>query len=261
MPSETAKGAERRPRIPLRVSELTPRELTFLRESDALAGRPVPDGEDMTQACEGGHAEAWRLLKQRAQAKATPTVDDLTRVWALLNAPTAPLPQELPALCALLESRIEEPGSPRDFHGGHTIFLAGMFLQRFLSTVPQDGGRLARLMANYVLVRRGWPMIVFRSEDGEALEAARDSEAAMGAWLVDKVREIASCGHCRNTTVTRTQVGLAIDTYRCDTCGAEFKLDWKGLQAAYRLSADPSAAAPPPVDPSKMPSRFILRNR
>lgn len=259
-PTEKVEGAAREPRTPPLMSGLTAREQDFLRQSDALAGRTLPDDEDAIPTCLAGHEEAWLLLKQRAQARATPTLDDLIHLWALLTAPTTPVPEALPELCALLSQRVDEPGSPRDYYGGHTIFLAGLFLQRFLSAIWQDG-RFARLMANYVLVRRGWPMVVFRTEDSASLEAASHSDVAMGALLVDKVREIASCGHCRTASVARTQVGLTVDAYRCDACGAEFKLDWKGLQNAYRLATDPSAAPLSPSEPSKMPSRFILRNR
>lgn len=262
------------------MSVLSEIEAAFLAESDALAGVRGVDYRDPNLQRDEGHAGAWLLLKQMAQTRTPLTRDDLSRVQALLRE-TSGDPRATPndtqatpadiqatpadALAALIDelaSRVGESGPARDFHGGHTFALAGSFLQRLLALEDDDNtcvdGRLARLLTNYLLVHRKWSIVIFRAEDRARLEAERHSAVLLGAYLVEKVREHVDCGHCRVGQVTRTQVGLSTDSYKCDDCGAEFKLDWKGLQNAYKTAIEPAAEAEPPA---KSPSRFTLRAR
>lgn len=281
------------------MCDLSEIEVAFLAESDALAGVQGVDDRDPHLRGDEGHAEAWRMLKRLAQAKAPLTLDDVWRVQALLRGADAPTPapdtrvsggdegpapsadgpptedphaaacrrkasraQALATLVDELASRVGETGPARDFHGSHTFILAGTFLQRLLA-LPCDeremrDGRLARLVCNYILVHRGWSMVIFRAQDSARLEAERHSAALLGAYLIEKVREHVDCGHCRIGQVTRTQVGLSTDAYQCGGCGAEFKLDWKGLQTAYKRALEPAPEAPPLLRP---PSRFTMRAR
>ena len=275
------------------MSVLNEVEAAFLAESDALAGSPAVDYRNPDLCEDDGHAAAWLLLKGKAQAKAPLALGDVLRVLSLLPGhPTLPCDAQARLGDALspplgeLATRIDEAGPALDFHGGHTFVLAGSFLQRFLALAlpepegrasrldveiaPQDpgllqhaagetrDGRLARLVCNYILVRRNWSMVIFHKGDRDRLEAERHSAALLGAYLVERVREHASCGHCRVGQVVRTQVGLSTDAYRCGDCGAEFKLDWKGLQTAYKRALAPQGET---ASPAGKPSRFILRTR
>ena len=277
------------------MNVLTDIETAFLSESDRLAEREPFDYAHPRLDIATGHAAAWLLLKSRALEKAPVSFADLETALCLLEQPArllqespeggaspsptneetlpphaspscapataAPL-EGLETLAADLATLAAAAGPARDFYGGYTIWVAGVTLHRLLALDTGDGGRLARLMAGYVLLRRSWPLVVFRLDDEARLDEARKGETAAGAFLIEKVREHVTCGHCRVGPVTRLLEGLTTDTYQCGGCGAEFKLDWKGLQSAWRLCADPASAPPSPVsNPSKMPSRFVLRNR
>lgn len=63
------------------------------------------------------------------------------------------------------------------------VELAALFHYRYIRIHPfEDGnGRMARLMANYILLRHGWPMIVVRSRRRqEYIDALRQSDLTAG---------------------------------------------------------------------------------
>ena len=89
-------------------------------------------------------------------------------------------PEETPVLMADLvdwynEAEQEGRLSP--------VELAALFHYRYIRIHPfEDGnGRIARLMANYILARHGWPMVVIRNrKKPEYLEALHRSDMKVG---------------------------------------------------------------------------------
>lgn len=90
-------------------------------------------------------------------------------------------PEETPALMSDLVAWYNDA----EQSGRYTpIELAAMFHYRYIRIHPfEDGnGRIARLMANYILLRHEWPMIVIRSrKKQEYLEALHQTDLTVGA--------------------------------------------------------------------------------
>jgi Fic family protein len=73
-------------------------------------------------------------------------------------------PEETPVLMnELIEWYRKESENPET----HPLFLAALFHYRFIRIHPFDdgNGRIARLIMNYVLMRKGFPPVIIRSED------------------------------------------------------------------------------------------------
>lgn len=90
-------------------------------------------------------------------------------------------PEETPALMADLVDWYNEA----EKSGRYTpVELAALFHYRYIRIHPfEDGnGRIARLMANYILSRHGYPMIVVRSRNkDEYLEALHKTDLTVGS--------------------------------------------------------------------------------
>ena len=90
-------------------------------------------------------------------------------------------PEETPALMTDLVDWYNEA----EQSGKYTpVELAAIFHYRYIRIHPfEDGnGRIARLMANYILLRQGYPMIVVRSrKKNDYLEALHKTDLTVGA--------------------------------------------------------------------------------
>ena len=90
-------------------------------------------------------------------------------------------PEETPALMADLVEWYNKAEQSGRFT---PVELAALFHYRYIRIHPfEDGnGRIARLMANYILARHGYPMIVVRSrKKNEYLEALHKTDLTVGA--------------------------------------------------------------------------------
>lgn len=90
-------------------------------------------------------------------------------------------PEETPALMADLVEWYNKAEQSGRFT---PVELAALFHYRYIRIHPfEDGnGRIARLMANYILARQGYPMIVVRSrKKNEYLEALHKTDLTVGA--------------------------------------------------------------------------------
>ena len=90
-------------------------------------------------------------------------------------------PEETPALMTDLVDWYNEAEQSGKFT---PIELAAIFHYRYIRIHPfEDGnGRIARLMANYILLRQGYPMIVVRSrKKNDYLEALHKTDLTVGA--------------------------------------------------------------------------------
>lgn len=89
-------------------------------------------------------------------------------------------PEETPALMADL---VDWYNGEERKGGLAPVELAALFHYRYIRIHPfEDGnGRMARLMANYILLRHGWPMVVVRSRKRqEYLDALRQTDITVG---------------------------------------------------------------------------------
>lgn len=90
-------------------------------------------------------------------------------------------PEETPALMTDLVDWFNDAEHTEKYS---PVELAALFHYRYIRIHPfEDGnGRIARLLANYILARHGWPMIVVRNRNkAEYIEALHKSDMAVGA--------------------------------------------------------------------------------
>ena len=90
-------------------------------------------------------------------------------------------PEETPALMTDL---VDWYNSVEPYGKYTPVELAALFHYRYIRIHPfEDGnGRIARLLANYILARHGWPMIVIRNRNKrEYLDALHKADLAVGA--------------------------------------------------------------------------------
>ena len=90
-------------------------------------------------------------------------------------------PEETPALMTDL---VDWYNSVEPYGKYTPVELAALFHYRYIRIHPfEDGnGRIARLLANYILARHGWPMIVVRNRNKrEYLNALHKADLAVGA--------------------------------------------------------------------------------
>lgn len=89
-------------------------------------------------------------------------------------------PEETPALMTDLVDWYNEAEQSGEYS---PVELAAIFHYRFIRIHPfEDGnGRMARLLANYILSRHHWPMIVMRSRDkSQYIDSLHQSDVSVG---------------------------------------------------------------------------------
>lgn len=94
-------------------------------------------------------------------------------------------PEETPALMASLVDWYNESEKSGQYS---PVELAALFHYRYIRIHPfEDGnGRIARLLANYILARHDWPMVVVRSRNKQQyLEALHQSDVEIGSTPSD----------------------------------------------------------------------------
>jgi hypothetical protein len=205
-------------------TDLDPRGLRFLAESNALEGIDNIDYSRMTPAeLWAGHAGALRDAMGRARAGTMLTIPDVV-AWqeaivreqiafghpieaeavGKLRSPELPVnvrvanyvAPDFGAVPGLVEKLFDDirrtlPDlikKPRDTPASD---FAGDVLQRFEAIHPfVDGnGRTGRLLVNYVLVVMGHPLMIFRASERHDFYAAHSSKKAMRLFLAEKLRD------------------------------------------------------------------------
>src|SRR5262245_56897219 len=106
----------------------------------------------------------------------------------------APSYEEVGGLLATLVDDINKSAlATLAFTDSEIVQAIGDSLQRFEAIHPfADGnGRVGRLVANWVALVKGLPLIIFRASDSEraAFYAAHRSKRAMRCFIAEKVRE------------------------------------------------------------------------
>lgn len=172
------------------VTEMTASNvgLKMMKEEAALAGVPLTQNfirtlhktllrEDYTvcRNLPGGQVTSYVIHAGRYKTRPNSVI---TRYGDRFEYAS---PEETPALMTDLVDWYNEA----EQSGRHSpVELAAIFHYRYIRIHPfEDGnGRIARLMANYILARHGYPMIVVRSrKKDEYLEALHKTDLTVGA--------------------------------------------------------------------------------
>ena len=123
-------------------------------------------------------------------------------------------PEETPALMGDLVEWYNHVESSGDFT---PVELAALLHYRYIRIHPfEDGnGRIARLLVNYILIRRGWPMIVVRNRNkDEYLDALHQADINIGQNPSDGARaKLQEIGHFLRyfTKLVRNEIQANID--------------------------------------------------
>ena len=150
--------------IPLTQNFIRTLHKTLLRE-DYTVYRNIPGGETTSYVIHAG------------QYKTRPN-SVITRYGDRFEYAS---PEETPALMTDLVNWYNEAEQSEKYT---PVELAAIFHYRYIRIHPfEDGnGRMARMMANYILIRHGYPMIVVRSrKKNEYLEALHKTDLTVGA--------------------------------------------------------------------------------
>ena len=150
--------------IPLTQNFIRTLHKTLLRE-DYTVHRNLPGGQTTSYTI---HAEQYKTRPNSV----------ITRYGDRFEYAS---PEETPALMADLVEWYNKAEQSGKFT---PVELAALFHYRYIRIHPfEDGnGRMARLMANYILSRHGYPMIVVRSrKKNEYLEALHKTDLTVGA--------------------------------------------------------------------------------
>lgn len=182
-----------------------PRALEFLAGSNALDG--VHDDDD-------GHARAFRASQEAARQRRALTLEELC-TWQRLIAG----PDELrggDVVAAWLADLNAALASAGQFESDVVVAeILGDFVHRFESLRPLagTGGRVARLVANYIATWFARPLLVFRADERAAYATARSSSVAMRCLMADKLRETVVDWFGSGAVLQRTRIGSNADIY------------------------------------------------
>jgi hypothetical protein len=229
---------------------LDDRELTFLRESNA-----IEDIENIDYALpenaqpDLGHVGAFGEMRDAACRKRSIALDDVCRWQSMIAEEQRRFGHEIPATGvgqlrgerAPFNVRVGSHFAPEyqavaglmatwlsDLHarmaerGGtdliHVADVLGELFQRFEAIHPfVDGnGRTGRLVANYVAMFLGVPLIVFRASERPDFYAAHHSKPVMKLFMLQKLREVA-VHPMTGKLLRRVRGDAATDIYRDDS--------------------------------------------
>ena len=223
------------------------REVRFLRQSNAL-DQAIEVSDPVASS---GHGLAWVRFRRRAQRQEPLQVDDLTfahraimeeRATAGLQVPTASFGVPLVG-GAELQGFVEQMADDIRVVAPHhdlmlSIHVAGGYgyLLESMRPFAQANGLIGRLVANYVLLSLGQPLVVF-PESIVCTESRipAGSIEMMRIFVADAFRREVVCpgGH---DGVNRQHSSGFSDFYSCSDCGREFIIEWHELSALYEAA-------------------------
>lgn len=185
------------------MSILTPREIEFLNNSNAIASiTNLGYSSSENASAQRGHAGAFRDSQQLARTRTPLTPADVYRWQKLIAEETTrdAHPDKNIHAAPVIDAFVEEVqqalrNATKDTEWKPSpvtvATIVGDLFYRFESLRPFGvaNGRTARILVSYLATYLGQPIIVFRLSDKSEYDAARRSAIAMRAFVGKKMCE------------------------------------------------------------------------